>query len=607
MDDGALRFLAGHLGLAYYPAGSVIVAPEAGPLQQLYIVQRGLVQLQPAAVYVSDGGIVTLGPGECFSVYALMEKRAVASPYTAADDTFCYQVPAAVFNELLHRSPRFQEFSLHYLRSLLQESRRLIKMHSASNASEQQTMNRALRDLIQRSPITCTADTPLETALRQIQQARIGSIVVTDTAMHPVGIFTRNDVLERVTLAGRPLSAAVSTVMTADPVTLPAEATAYQAALLIAAHGIRHVPVTDNGKLIGVVTERDLFAAQRVSVRGINRTIEQARDADTLAQAGHDIQTLARTLLAQGVAAEQLTQLITTLNDALARRIIAFVSGQHDLQDIQWCWLTFGSEGRLEQTISTDQDNGLIFAAENEAQAAGFKARLLPFAAAVNQLLDRCGFPLCKGEIMAGNPRWCMSESAWRKQFQDWVRNTDPGALQNSVIFFDFRALAGEDALTTRLQVFLHELTTQNTRFLRQLAQYALEAKPPLGLLSDFSTEKNASGGEFIDLKKSGARLFVDAARVFALSSGIGHTNTAQRLRQAGSAIKMPSDEIAATVDAFLFIQQLRLRSQLGTDVHEHANRIDPGKLHEIDRRILKESLRQARKLQSRLSLDFQL
>ncbi len=608
MDDGALHFLAGHLGLAYYPAGSVIVAPEAGLVQQLYIVQRGLVQLQPAAGYhVSDGGIVTLGPGECFSVYALMEKRAVASPYTAADDTFCYQVPAAVFNELLHRSPRFQEFSLHYLRSLLQESRRLIKMHSASNASEQQTMNRALRDLIQRSPITCTADTPLETALRQIQQARIGSIVVTDTAMHPVGIFTRNDVLERVTLAGRPLSAAVSTVMTPDPVTLPAEATAYQAALLIAVRGIRHVPVTDNGKLIGVVTERDLFAAQRVSVRGINRTIEQACDADTLAQAGHDIQTLARTLLAQGVAAEQLTQLITTLNDALTRRIIAFVSGQHDLQDIQWCWLTFGSEGRLEQTISTDQDNGLIFAAENEAQAAGLKARLLPFAAAVNQLLDRCGFPLCKGEIMAGNPRWCMSESAWRKQFQDWVRNTDPGALLNSVIFFDFRALAGEDALATRLQAFLHELTTQNTRFLRQLAQYALEAKPPLGLLSDFSTEKDPDGGAFIDLKKSGARLFVDAARVFALSSGIGHTNTAQRLRQAGSAIKMPSDEIAATVDAFFFIQQLRLRSQLSTDVHEHANRIDPGKLHEIDRRILKESLRQARKLQSRLSLDFQL
>ncbi len=608
MDDSPLRFMAGHLGLAYYPAGSVIVAPEAGPVRQLYIVQRGLVQLQPAEGYhVSDGDIVTLGPGECFSVYALMEKRAVGSPYTAAEDTFCYQLPAAIFNELLSRSARFQEFSLHYLRSLLQESRRLIKMHSVSNAAEQQAMSRALRDLIQRSPITCTADTPLDTALRQMQQARIGSIVVIDDAMQPVGIFTRHDVLERVTLAGQPLSAAVSTVMTPDPVTLPAEASAYQAALLIAARGIRHVPVTDNGKLIGVVTERDLFAVQRVSVRGINRTIEQARDANTLTQAGRDIQALARTLLAQGVAAEQLTQLITTLNDALARRVITFILGQHNLQDIHWCWLTFGSEGRLEQTISTDQDNGLIFAADNEAEAADLKARLLPFAAAVNQLLDRCGFPLCKGDIMAGNPHWCMSEDAWRKQFHDWVRNTDPGALLNGVIFFDFRALAGEDALATRLQAFLHELTTQNTRFVRQLAQYALEAKPPLGLLSDFVTENDASGGEFIDLKKSGARLFVDAARVFALSCGIGHTNTAQRLTHAGTAIKMPSDEIVAAVDAFFFIQQLRLRTQLGSNVHEYANRIYPGTLHEIDRRILKESLRQARKLQSRLSLDFQL
>lgn len=608
MDDGALRFLAGHLSLAYYPAGSIIVAPEAGPVERLYIVQRGLVQLQPAEGYhVSDGDIVTLGPGECFSVYALMEKRAVGSPYTAAEDTFCYQLPAVVFNELLRRSARFQEFSLHYLRSLLLESRRLIKMHSASNASEQQAMTRALRDLIKRPPVTCTADTPLETALRKIQQARIGSIVVTDDAMQPVGIFTRHDVLGRVTLAGRPLSAAISTVMTADPVTLPAEATAYQAALLIAARGIRHVPVTDGGKLIGVVTERDLFAAQRVSVRGINRTIEQARDADTLAQAGHDIQALARTLLAQGVAAEQLTQLITTLNDALARRVIAFVMEQHDLRNIQWCWLTFGSEGRLEQTISTDQDNGLIFAAENEVAALDFKAKLLPFAGAVNQLLDRCGFPLCQGNIMAGNPQWCQSESAWRQQFQDWVRNTDPGALLNSVIFFDFRALAGDDVLATRLQGFLHDLTTQNARFLRQLAQYALEAKPPLGLLSDFVTEKDATGAAFIDLKKAGARLFVDAARVFALSCGIGQTNTAQRLRQAGASLKMQTDDVAAAVDAFYFIQQLRLRAQLASETHEHANRIYSGTLHEIDRRILKESLRQARKLQSRLTLDFQL
>ncbi len=608
MDARTLRFLAGHLALAYYPAGSVILAPEAGPAQQLYIVQRGLVQSQSAEGYqVSSSDIETLGPGECFSVYALMEKRAVGSPYTAAKDTFCYQLPAAIFNELLHRSTRFQEFSLHYLRSLLQESRRLIKIHSASSAAGQQAMTRALRDLIQRPPITCTADTPLETVLQQIRQARVGSMVVTDPAMQPVGIFTRHDVLERVTLAGRALSEPVSAVMTSTLITLPAEASAHQATLLIASHGIRHIPVTDNGKLIGIVTERDLFALQRVSVRGIYYAIEQAHNADALTQAGRDIQALARTLLTQGIAAEQLTQLITTLNDALVRRVLTLVLEQHDLRNVHWCWLAFGSEGRLEQTISTDQDNGIIFSAHNAAEAASIKARLLPFAAAANALLDRCGFPLCKGGIMAGNPRWCMSETAWRAQFQDWVHNTDPDAQLHSAIFFDFRALAGDDAPAVRLQAFLHELTTHNARFLRQLAQFALETKPPLGLLSDFVTETDVDGGEFIDLKKSGARLFVDVARVFALSCGFGQANTAQRLRHAGAAMKIPSSEIAAAVDAFYFVQQLRLRTQLTTAAREHANRIGPGALHEIDRRILKEALRQARKLQSRLALDFQL
>jgi CBS domain-containing protein len=608
MDDGALRFMAGHLSLAYYPAGNVVLAPESGLVQHLYIVQRGLVQLRPAEGYhVSDGDVETLGPGECFSVYALMEKRAVGSPYTAAEDTFCYQLPAALFDELLRRSARFQDFSMHYLRSLLQESRRLIKMHSASSASEQQAMSRTLRDLVQRAPVTCQANASLETSLRLIQQARVGSIVITNDAMQPIGIFSRSDVLDRVTLAGRALSEPMSAVMTPNPITLPADATAYDAALVIATRGIRHVPVTDNGTLIGVVTERDLFAMQRVSVRGINRTIEQARDAGALEQAGREIQALARALLAQGVAAEQLTQLITALNDALSRRAIAVIAEQHDLRDIQWCWLAFGSEGRLEQTISTDQDNGLIFAAENEAQASGARARLLPFAAAVNQLLDRCGFPLCMGQIMAGNPRWCMSEDGWRKQFQDWVRNTDPDALLNSMIFFDFRALAGNEHLAARFREFLHDLTRENARFLRQLAQSALETKPPLGLISDFVTEQSAEGENFIDLKKSGARLFVDAARVFALLCGVPHTNTAQRLRQAGNALKMPDDEIAAITDGFLFIQQLRLRTQLAADAREHANRIYPANLHEIDRRILKESLRQARKLQSRLSLDFQL
>jgi len=610
MDDGTLRFLATHLSLAYFPAGSTVLSPQAGVPRHLFIVQRGSVQLRPAEGYhVSGEDIVTLGAGECFSVYALMEKRAVGSPYTAAADTFCYQMPCEVFEELLQRSSRFREFSTHYLRSLLQDSRRLIRMHTASAATEQQAMNRALRDLVKQPPVACSENTPLETALHAMHQARVGSIVIVDGTQRPVGIFTRHDVLDRVALASRPLTDPVSTVMTSAPATLPADARAYEAVMLIAARGIRHVPVIDGGRLVGVVTERDLFAMQRISVRGINRVIAQADDAHALEQAGRDIQTLARSLLSQGVSAEQLTHLITTLNDALSEKVISVVQRKHDLQDMRWCWLAFGSEGRQEQTVSTDQDNGLLFSTDGSQNADEARTRLLPFAKEVNLLLDRCGFPLCMGQIMAGNPRWCLSVQEWRQQFQDWIRNTDPEALLNSVIFFDFRALAGDRLMADELRVFLDSTVNGNARFLRQLAHHALEVRPPLGLISDFVTEEADGAKEFIDLKKAGARLFVDAARVLALAAGVSSSNTAQRLRSAGAVLKLPEAEIAAAVDAFFFIQQLRLRSQLANDRDERAaaNRVFPGKLNEIDRRILKESLRQARKLQSRLALDYQL
>jgi CBS domain-containing protein len=610
MDNGAMRFLAGHLSLVYYPVGSTILSPGANSPPHLYIVQRGLVQLRPAEGYhVSSGDVITLGPGECFSVYALMEKRAVGSPYVAAADTFCYQLPAGIFTELLHRSPRFLEFSTHYLRSLLQESRRLIRMHSASAATEQQTMNRALRDLVKRPPVSCRPETTLATALQLMHGARVGSIVVINQENKPVGIFTRYDVLDRVTLAGRSLTDPIGAVMSQPPISLPCQASVYDAALLIAARGIRHVPVTDDGALIGVVTERDLFAVQRVSMRGINRVIAQANDPDALEQAGRDIQALARTLFAQGIAAEQLTQLITALNDSLSQRVIAVVQKKHDLDGIRWCWLAFGSEGRQEQTVSTDQDNGLIFTASENADTETARSRLLPFAKEVNDLLDRCGFPRCLGNIMASNPKWCLSAQEWRFQFQDWVKNTDPEALLHSVIFFDFRVLANDEALSADLRDFLIPLVKNHPRFLRQLAQYALEVKPPLGLISDFITEESADGIAFIDLKKSGARLFVDSARVLALAAGVAPANTVQRIRSAGTILKMTEGDINSAVDASLFIQQLRLRSQLTGDTSQHAfaNRIFPDKLNEVDRRILKESLRQARRLQSRLALDFQL
>lgn len=607
MEEAALEFLAAHVDLGYYPAGTVILDPARAEPAVFYIIQRGTVQVLPfAATHSGDAQPVSLGAGECFSVSALLEKRPVMAPYTATTDTFCYEFPAARFPELLNRSPVFREFATRYLTAMLRESRRLIKMNFTAATGEQQAMNRTLRSLVKRAAVTCAPQTPVQTVLRTMQSLKIGSMLVVDEAGHPLGIFTRHDVLDRVALAQCDLSRPVSAVMTPDPQTLPADANAYEAALLIAHRGIRHIPVCDGGRLIGVITERDLFALQRVSVRAINQTIADADSIGGLQFAASDIRRLARSLLGQGVAAEQLTLIISTLNDALVRRVLEIEQAQFAVADLRWCWLAFGSEGRYEQTISTDQDNGLIFD-PGAGSPDALRERLLPFAQAVNRDLDACGFPLCKGNIMAGNPQWCLSLDEWREQFESWIADTNPQALLNAAIFFDFRPLYGDASPAKVLRSHLAGLAQGNSRFQRQLAQYAIESRPPLGRISDFVTDDGEFNGT-MDLKKSGARLFIDGARVLALATGVVHTNTAQRLRQAGSRLNMPPEEIASISDGFFFLQALRLRGQMAADASTRgANRINPADLNEVDRRILKESLRQARKLQRRIALDYQL
>jgi CBS domain-containing protein len=507
-------------------------------------------------------------------------------------------------------SPEFNLFCTQYIASLLNQSRQQLQLQFAQRANEQQTLNSPLAGIGSRSPITVAPDTALRTALETMSQAGIGSLVIAGTDGRPVGVFTRTDLLDRVVLADLPLTSPISAAMSAKPFTLEEHATAYDAMLAMATHGIRHVLVTDaEGKLTGVVSERDLFALQRVGLRQIRQTIEGAQDIETLKQTAADVRQLAFNMLAQGVGAEQLTQFISALNDALTRRVIQLNLLNHNFDGIEWAWLAFGSEGRDEQTFSTDQDNGIVFACPEAAQLDGLRQRFLAFALEVNKGLDQCGFPWCKGNIMASNPQWCLSLDEWKNQFTNWIRIPDPDALLNATIFFDFRPLFGQADLAEAMRRHLLGQTASSPLFLRAMAKNALDVEPPLGKIRDFLTDLEPDHPGKIDLKKYGARIFVDVARIYALAAGVHNTNSVQRLRIAAQRLSIRNEEINGVLEGLDFIQLLRLQHQYleGKPGTQGDNLINPDDLNELDRRILKESFRQARKIQTRLKLDYQV
>ncbi len=610
MQREHLLWMLERMQLAYYAKDEVIAAPQQGESKRFFVIKQGLVRGARIASTAQDA-VLELHEGECFPVGALLAQRAVTSEYRAEEDVFCFELSAQHFQELIELSVVFKDFCTRRIAALFEQSAQAMQAQLSQVSSEQQPLSSTLASIIRTAPVTCLADTSIRAALQMMHDAHLGSMIVTDAAHHPLGIFTLRDLLERVVLADLSTDLPISRVMSSQPVTLPPTALAYEAAMVMAREGFRHVLVAEqDGTLRGIVSERDLFSLQRVGLRQLSTSLRQAGDIATLIALSKDIRELTHNMMAQGVAAEQITQLISTLNDLLTARIIELECLASGLQQpgacqTEICWLALGSEGRLEQTFYTDQDNGIIFSVPHGETADGMRERLLPLARRINEALDSCGFPLCKGEIMASNPRWCLSREEWQKTFSDWIDHGSPEDLLNASIFFDFRSLYGNAALAESLRAWLSKKVASTPRFLHQMAANALRNRPPLGIVRDFVVDQQQA----LDIKLNGTTPFVDAARIFSLACGSTATNTVQRLRDIARPLHLGTVEIEGWIEAFYFLQTMRLLHQYECSKQGVAmnNHINPKQLNDLDRRILKEAFRQSRKMQSRLGMEYSL
>src|SRR5574343_489867 len=317
------------------------------------------------------------------------------------------------------------------------------------------------------------------------------------------------------------------------------------------------------------------------------------------------VRTCLREAVAEGMEGVAAARLISYFNDSLVRCVLDATARRHRLPQVAWCWLALGSEGRHEQTFVTDQDNGLLFHASSEQEAAALRDLFLPFAQETNQRLADCGFALCAGKIMAGNPAWCLSLDEWREQFIEWVRRPEPEALLNASIFFDLRPLHGHLALGEQLRTLLLSLTASTPAFQHLMAANALHAEAPLNFRGDVAV----NGEGEVDLKKFGSRIFVDAARIFALTTGTPSVNTAERLHLAGKAVGLPDIEIASLEAAFSHILRLRLTQQITAAAAgmTAGSGLKPAALNDMDQAILREALKQAKRLQLCLKLNYAL
>ena len=606
--------------LHYFADGEVVIRPEDGPAERFFVVKQGRIrgerpsardqQSRTGVEPKEEPGIeitFEITQGECFPLAALIGERPTRTLHRAVGDTFCLSLDRKMFVQLFTISDVFRDYCLRGVSSLLDQVNRSIRQQAQQTVGDEASLDTPLSRYALRNPVVCSPDTPVQKAVLRMHEANVGSIIITDDHRHPVGIFTLRDL--RALIAGNAaLDAPIQTVMTQRPLCLSPDDTTFDAALVMAAHHFAHVClINPERELVGVVSERDLFALQKVSLVHLTRTIATAPELHTLVALREDIQQLVDSMLARGAAARQILRVITSLNDCTVKRVIELNLARHD-PGVAFTWLSFGSEARQEQTLYTDQDNAILFAVPEGMTPAAMREKLLPFAKRVNEDLAACGFTLCKGNIMASNPELCLSLGEWEDWYRHFTEAWTPQNLVHSAIFLDARAIFGDVAMADELFAHVRTRISGHSLFLRMMAEMSLERRPPLNFFQGFVYAKGGDKNT-IDLKLQGLTPFVDAARVLAYSKDIAATNTFDRLEALQAAGVLTAPDVNAWIEAYSLLHLLRMRHHQERRAANEPldNRLKPETLNPLDARILRESFRQAQRLQQVLALTWQL
>jgi CBS domain-containing protein len=459
--------------------------------------------------------------------------------------------------------------------------------------------------LLRGPALTCAPATAVTEVALRMGQSHSRAVVVIDAEDRLLGIVTDRDLRARVVAARR--DAAVTTasdVMSSPVATIAPSAFAFEALAELTRREIHHLVVTDDeGRPLGILHSDDVVLLPAAHPVLLSREIARADSRDALARAASSTTALVRRLVAGGVRAADVAGLVAELNDRLVARVVALadasVSASHGRLPAPYCWLAFGSEARREQTLRTDQDNGLVYADGGDERRPWFQR----LADEVIAGLLAIGFPPCPGDAMASNPRWCQPLATWTAYFRDWMDRPLPEHILAASMYFDVRPIAGTPALGRALRDLLREETPKQRVFLSALARDVASRRVPLTLLGHPAVERRGPHRGTIDLKGAGSIQLAGAGRVWALELGLVETSTIARIHAAGAAGLLPTDEASAAAEAYGHLLHLRLERQLeALDAGvEPDNRVTPARLSRHDATLLRESLRTVGVVQAHL------
>jgi CBS domain-containing protein len=547
--------------------------------------------------------------GDIFGLRALMRKNNYKLSAKAIEESIVYSISSELFENFITTN---SEASNYLLSSFVSNIR-----YFETDNQIQIKKNEEIVDFFEeqsadysKNPIQCNAKTSIKVAALIMTNKRVGSIIITENKK-PIGIITDKDLRTKIATGLISIEKPVSKIMSFPVITFPENITVAEAQIAMMKHKITHLCITKDGttntELTGLLSEHDIIVIRNNNASILIKEIKRTTSFIQLQQIRQRAEKILKRYLNQQIPITYITKILSSINDSITNQIIELsLKEMPTSAPTSFTWLAIGSQGREEQLLLTDQDNALVFDDVSENDYQRTKQFFLTLSEKINKGLEIVGFKLCPADMMASNPKWCLSASQWKKQFKSWVSKPDKDNLMLCTIFFDFELVYGDKKLVKKLSKSIFKAINSHEIFLNFLGINALKNPPPLSFFRQFLVERDGEHKDQFDIKARAMMPLVDAARLLILSKKIDTSkNTITRFEKLAELEPQNIDVYMACISAFKNL--LRYRTQQGL-LHKNSGRfIDLSSLNKANRLELKSCFKAVQEVQELIQTRFKL
>ncbi|TRX03418.1 DUF294 nucleotidyltransferase-like domain-containing protein [Flavobacterium gawalongense] len=607
-----IEIISEQISIIYKEKDSVVFAENEETHSCFYVVHKGAVALRTS---LQNDILDMCDEGDIFGLRPLIANENYKMEAKTHEESILYAIPIAIFKPYALENRAVGNFLIESFASNTlnpYSKSHSGKLYGETTGSEFLDNDKKLLDLqpvkYSKKLITCSSITTVKTIAETMTKKNVGAILVVEDTL-PIGIITDKDLRNKIVTGKYPITTTAAAIMTSPVITYPRKMTVTQAQMAMMKSNISHLCLTKDGttnsKAVGILSKHDVMVELGNNPGVLIKAVKRAKKFKQIKPIRASIMQLLQGYLDQNIPMTLTSKIITELNDVCIKQVIAIaLKKMKTPPPVKFAWLALGSQGRSEQLLHTDQDNALVYEDVPEELKIETKNYFLELATHVNKGLFVIGYDYCPAEMMASNPKWCLSLGEWESLVYHWITNPGKNEVLLSFIFFDYSLSYGDSELVNKLSEFIFENVKANPVFYIHLVSGALQSPSPTGFFRQFLLEQDGAHKDFFDIKRRALMPLTDAARVLILSHSVKSiSNTPERFEKLAEL--EPHNRELYLACSYSYKALLKFRTKQGLLHHDSGQYIALEALSKLEKIKLKRTFKTIKELQELITIRF--